>query len=115
VTSKHNFNAYTLRLGAGLAIAIGVTACDRAQLHQDVQDSKQAVDKLANKTERALDNASREATQVRANLPSSDQVRNRIEGAGQDVVDAVQTTAKKVEDKALEARQNVRDRLAKSK
>jgi hypothetical protein len=89
----------------GSLIALSAAACQTA--HPERNDA----DSLGEKTDRAVASAKREAQRVRDNLPSSAELRDDVNKAG----DSIKLAAQKVEAKALEARQTVRAHLAKSR
>jgi ElaB/YqjD/DUF883 family membrane-anchored ribosome-binding protein len=92
-----------------MLIAIGAAACDRA--HPERNDVQHVANTVEEKTDRAISKAKREAERVRDNLPSAAELRDDVNKAG----DEIKLAAQKVEAKALEARQNVRAHLAKSR
>jgi hypothetical protein len=96
------------RLAAIPMLVLGLSApgCTREQAHRDAEDAKNTAQEVGAKTDEALTNA---AHNVKANTPSSDEIKNGINSAGDSIKDA----AKAVERKALEARQDIRKELGK--
>jgi hypothetical protein len=89
-----------------LALALSTAACTREQAHRDAEDAKDTAQEVGAKTDEALGNA---AHNIKENTPSSDEIKNGINNAGDSIKDA----AKTVERKALEARQDIRKELGK--
>jgi hypothetical protein len=104
MTIRSHHQAIARTFGLALLVALTGSACNRAQVHEDVQAARTTADHVADKTERALDNAKREVDDVAAKVPSSEQVRHDFHAMGEDVKQTAQNAAHKVEDKAQEVR-----------
>jgi hypothetical protein len=94
----------------GSLIALAAAGCDD-KAHPEQHDAQHIADRVGEKTDRALESAKREAQRVRDNLPSAAELRDDVNKAG----DNIKLAAQKVEAKALEARQTVREHLTKSR
>jgi hypothetical protein len=93
--------------GLSLVGVLAGGACDRAQVHEDVQEAKHTADHVADKTERALANAKREVDDVAAKVPSSEQVKHDFHAMGEDVKQTAENAAHKISDKVHEAREDL--------
>ena len=98
-----------------LAFALGLTAlagCDRGEIHDEVEEMKEAKDKVKRELTEQLAHAKDEAMELKEKLPPKEKVQAELREAGAEAKEVMLRVGERMKRQAVDLKDALREKMA---